>query len=502
MNTQTKIEPAPAAATGATRDLEFYAPSLSPIVLAVTAAAAAGTDRAALLDHFDPVSAEEVGKALVDLDISAFSEAAREQLAMAGRRLGKAAAAGLPADETVTGGRLAVLTQAWRWLSEGALVWIQTTDRASVAYVAVGSRVSPETGAVLLPRTRVAMAPPARRVRPMALPSEVDTAFKFANMAKPLLPGPVGEAIGMAQTLANLFSGDSGPSEAEIIIDAVKRAVDAAVVELKAFITGQKLDDLTADINAAYGWLSLAADQVRAATTTAQQVSYARRALGPDQLPANIAQLNRTLNRLLLMAPRYGDESTEPPLNVKAKALKLVAHGAAALFTLEKLQLQFDAFLALAGGADPQGIDRRAQAHEDLVQLKHDVLGPAGYGQAFHTMYEMVLGARGSMQFGDCHDPMMLYAMGVYARDAYQVFDLYDGTKEWFTLETANAVLVAAGYPPSADLEGTKHPLVAIRIAAFRDEHGLQVCFDQMAAYERLMPDWDKAMLEWGQSSG
>ncbi|MDQ0463565.1 hypothetical protein QO010_001336 [Caulobacter ginsengisoli] len=329
----------------------------------------------------------------------------------------------------------------------------------------------------------------AQQASPGPFGGDVDQIMKFANMAGPMLPGPAGQALGMVNTLMDLFSG-GGPSEAEIIIDAVQQAVKAAVKELEVFITAEKLDDLTADIDAAYHWLSISVDQVRAAGDEAEQVAYARRALGQDQLPSHVARLGRTLDRLTLFITPTDNVGL---LKAQARAIRLMAHGAAALFTLEKLWIQFDAFLAQRGGPDPQGVDRRAAAHQDYVQFRHDVQSPAGYVRAFRTMVDQAVATRRTfIAFEEIHSAIMVFA-GTRVTDNF--------TEQSDMIDTPIQDMIEASQHPGLSLEDAaelrKQEYIAAAISGFRRYEGLQAASDQMAAYEALIPGWDTAMADW-----
>jgi hypothetical protein len=334
----------------------------------------------------------------------------------------------------------------------------------------------------------------AQQTQPGPFGGDVDQVMKFANLAAPLLPGPAGQALSAVNSLMDLFSG-GGPSEAQIIIEAVQQAVQAAVKELEAFITAEKLDDLTADINAAYHWLSISADQVRAAGDEAEQIAYARRALGQDQLPSHVAKLGRTLDRLALFVTPTSDIWV---LKTQVKAIGLMAHGAAALFTLEKLWIQFDAFLAQRGGPDPQGIDRRAAAHEDYVQFRHDLQSPAGYMRMFRTMLDQILASRRAfIVFQELHVGIALGLNGT------RVTDGFTEQGGWFDIEAVD--LIRSNEHPELSheelLELRKQEYIAATLSGFRRYDGLQAPVDQMAAYEALVPGWDTAMADWQAAS-
>lgn len=198
---------------------------------------------------------------------------------------------------------------------------------------------------------------------------ELETMFKMADLAKPFLPGPAGEAIDLARGLIDLFSGGS-PSEGQLIVEAIQMAIDAAVAKIENYIASEKTKDINAIINSAYNWLHGAAVQTNAAVTLERQVVYAHRAI--LEMQPHIKALYDNLERLTTVSVS-GDVRGD--LHARRTALKLLSHGAIALFSLRRLYMQFDAFLARTCRETGSAHGHKALAEIDFTALKTDVVG-------------------------------------------------------------------------------------------------------------------------------
>ncbi|MDB5469305.1 MAG: hypothetical protein JWR84_865 [Caulobacter sp.] len=472
------------------RDIEVYMPALSPVVLdAGRPGADPASVRGALLGGFDADQATLARSALVDLDLAAFGPAARQELAMAQGRF--AAASLSEPGEPVTAGRLAVLAQPLAGARAGTLAWIQTSGTATVAWLAPGSRVHPETGGVLLPRSVLPIAAPARpRAMVHTGTEEVDTIFKFADMSKAFLPPEASAALSVAEGLIDLFTG-GGPSDVEVIITAVQKAIQAAVADLESFIAQEKINDIKSVIDTAYHWLSVCAGQVKAASDIPSQLTYARLAL--QELPVQIAALGPALERLTTISVQ-ADAGKE--LHARVRAAKLLAHGAAGLFTLQKLRIQFEAFLAVRTDAGAKAADQ----HRALVRIHHeaychDVQDGDGYVQAYRTMMAGLLKDRAA--------GITFQWMGYFPSPWVAMFtDAYWSTVNPYRWDDWVGAIQGLGRDPGdrfdhGVFQENANAQTAFLTADFARIEGLNDAEALMARYEAGLADWRTVLDGW-----
>jgi hypothetical protein len=478
------------------RDIEVFMPTLLPVVLE---------------SKTEPLPAS--APALADLDLAAFSGLAREELTMAERCLGEHARAMLPADQAVVSARLAVLTAPYEALRAGMLAYVQTTATDQVAYLANGTQVDPQSGSVLLRRSVIALAPrapaPGQRMAASATGNKTgDDILKFANMAAAKLPpGPAGTAVSVALGLVNLFTS-GGPSEAEIIIDAIQKAITAAVAELETFIVDEKMKDIKiVVIDDAYAWLKGAAAQTRRATTVPVQIEYARLAL--VQMEAHIGALRPWLNRLTKISV---PSNVRSDLRARTHAAKLVAHGIAALFTLHKLRLQFDAFLAM-NETTVEGRNRhKIQTGFDLVAFKLDVLGDDrdipddNVGEpvdgsmvlAYRDMFNALVRDRTA-----CIQITPPFTYGPFRTwgkfvDPYAGIDQDLNGQDWINFqESVGLAPQMFGYDNLRELENLKNRFVSAIVSKHIRTENLEIYSNALSRYLNLTRDWDREVGKW-----
>jgi hypothetical protein len=459
------------------RDLEVFMPTLFPVVLG-----------------------DERGPVLSDLDLAAFGGLAREELTMAKRRLGETVRMLTAPGETAASARLAVLDMPFGGVRAGALAYVQATGASTIAYLADGTFVDAARGTVRLRRSVVRLSDPARRVQPMATGDKTtDTILKLANMAAAKLPGPAGTAISVATALVELFSS-AGPTEAEIIISAIQKAITAAVAELESFIVDEKIKDIQADITAAYGIIKEVGAQARKATSLGAQLNYARRAV--DQITKQFDVLKPKLIRLTLIAIP-GDVGKD--LRERAKAAKLLAHGTAALYTFHKLRLQFDAFLSINEPDARLRDDLKHTVRADRLGFKMDVFGDdrdfptpstgdpveGSFILAYDEMVKALITDRaGCIVVSGFGSNAIMYFMGGRLVDPYRGIDNDINPGDW------KHSMEGQGLPPDLisdyrRFEEQKSAYVSELVRRFIMDFDLLDNLSSLGRYLNLMRDWD-----------
>lgn len=512
-------------------DFEIFSPVLCPVVLEMAAAppaTGAGTEAgelAALAGAHDAAAVAALKAALRDLDLARFSGRAHEELTMAGRRIAEEAAQYLPASDNAAVSRLAILDSAWQDFREGTLVLVQTTPAATVAFVASGARASQDRGSVLLRRSAISLARPAHEPQPLHTGEAVaDTSFKIIDMAKPLLPKPFAGMITAATTVLDLFCGDSGPTPAEVIIKAMQETVRNAVTELESFISDEKLKDITAKINGAYRWLHEAAIQAQAASTLSKQTAYARLAL--REMEPHVRDLKEKLDRLVLVSIP-GNKAAD--VRARTKASRLYFLGTLALFTLDKLCIQFHAFLAEHETGDAAKAEHRANVEIAYTAFKVHVLGDnrpfdtfgvyridrLGGDNSVEAMAETMPGlgdksfiqAYMDMAQGLVRDRASLvvvwHMQNQFAGLLVMLQDLYiSDQKQHFGFDSWNNRMASMGLPPHPEYtrfdEAGARARVASKIARdYVTGEKLNENADALNRYIKIVRDWDLTVKDW-----
>ncbi len=146
-------------------------------------------------------------------------------------------------------------------------------------------------------------------------------------------------------------------------------AINKAVAEIEGFIVDVELKKGNAKITSVYVWLSHAAAQIVGARTVGQQMAFAHTAM------KEIPEFTRELREYMLLLPTLGvPGNVQNDYAARLKAIHLLALAASALFTLDKMYMQFTAFAA----ANPAHDNDDKVGHADHVSetwrtLKLDV---------------------------------------------------------------------------------------------------------------------------------
>jgi hypothetical protein len=513
------------------REIEVFMPTLYPVVLESKAKPAPAARlpegaspqmaHAALLQSYDATAAQALRKVLGELDVGKFSGTARDDLTMAERRLREGAAGLLPKGETATAVRLAVLTADWKEFAAGTLVHVQTTPSATIAYLAAGARARQAGGSVVLKRTVISLEAPGPKPHPMASSDKTaDVVLRVAGMVASKIPGPYGQAagavVGAAGTLYSIL--DPQPSDVEIIIEAVIKAVTAAVAELEVFIVENDFNKNKAQIDAAYRWLAGAVDELVSATTLGEQMAFAHTAL------KRIPQLTEGLTVLLLYLPTAGvPANAKSNFAARTKALQLLALGAAALLTLDKMFLQFTAFAAANAADDEEDkVPHKNHVSAAYRALKIDILGDANRDLSAGPSWSL-----GSRSFVLTYSDMLTAVMRERAATitvSYFPFIGFssvlirdtsygeDNRERWPNVPDSGAggswqgrleqlgvrapiARADAGDPAAFELQ--KQAYVNALCLYHMKEAQLREKYDALYSFVEKLPDWGKALSDW-----
>ncbi len=351
----------------------------------------------------------------------------------------------------------------------------------------------------------------ALALRPAADIDTKDAIFQLADMAAPQLPGPVGDGIGVAKALADMLFGTK-PSETQQIIAAVQAAVKAAVDELETFISDIQIANLTADIQSSYRLIYAISAKARDATNQGEQMENARGALTDMQPHIDL------LRKDLFLLPKLPAPSDlRRNLQARAKGTKVMAHGAVALFTLDRLKFQYLSYLSLYAPKSEQDAFR-ARVNGACVDMKIDVLGVdrntssgdlGDFGElsaalAFYKMNDELLNDRmGAITYST-------RALGM-GTDWVQftVDDAYDGSENrwseadqsWYSrleqLGVPLGVIYQAPSPGTHDLQMREYRK---GVARFYDkDEDLPRGADAVTKFVANLPGWDKALADWNR---
>lgn len=473
------------------RDIELFMPTLFPVVLDGEA------------------KAPDI-PALTDLDLATFDGFDREELTMAQRRLGESARSLSRKGKTVTDAKLAVLSAPYLGLHEGMLVYVQTSGAERTAYLAYGTKVDPAHGRVLLRRSVIGLARRKPHAQPMsASDNPGDDMLKLANMAAAKLPpGPIGIAGSVAMGLVNMFVG-GGPTEAEIVIAAIQKAITAAVGELESFIVNEKIEDINVVIvGDAYAWLHDCALKVKRMTDAGDQVRYAADAIG--EMQKHIDLLRPWLKRLTTIAiPGNPGRS----LHARTKASKVLAHGVGAYINLLRLRMQFHAFLAMNETSAEKRAAAKTRTITDLIDFKIAVLGDdrefavGNFGDpvegslvlAYQDMWNAIIRERADCMIVNPVSMRVLLSARLGALvDPYRDIDVTLNFNDWNHCMTSVG-MPAVPYPArdAASEAAQKEGYVNAIVGAYMDAEALEDSYTAVSRYINLALDWSKEVATW-----